>query len=319
MRQVNCGTGFAKNVIRTFALALFLFALFPIGARASNVDFVGTAGYTYQGTTAVLTAERVQNVDAVGTSGFLRLELWAFPSVYAGGTLNGYKLAQHLFGPLAAGAFVENIDSGPVQFLPPPAGAWMLAMILSEYSGVHHTNDGFVVRDWFNFNAPVVFGASEATVIEFHNTILDHYFLTASSIEAAAIDAGSAGPGWVRTGNSFKSGGVFPVCRFYGSPDPGPNSHFFTADAAECASLRQLQLTASPLLPRWNFESFDFVSTPHDGGLCPPATVPAYRAYNNGFALGIDSNHRISTSLAAIQQVVARGWIYEGVAMCAPQ
>jgi hypothetical protein len=42
-----------------------------------------------------------------------------------------------------------------------------------------------------------------------------------------------------------------------------------------------------------------------------------YRAYNNGFAHGVDSNHRITSNPAAIQEVVARGWIKEGVVMCA--
>ena len=36
-------------------------------------------------------------------------------------------------------------------------------------------------------------------------------------------------------------------------------------------------------------------------------------------ARGIDSNHRITGSLTAIQQAVSRGWINEGVVMCAPQ
>ena len=45
------------------------------------------------------------------------------------------------------------------------------------------------------------------------------------------------------------------------------------------------------------------------GGGCFDGTTPVYRAYNNGFARGIDSNHRITNNQAAIQAVVARGWI----------
>ena len=47
--------------------------------------------------------------------------------------------------------------------------------------------------------------------------------------------------------------------------------------------------------------------------------TPVYRAYNNGYALGIESNHRFSTDPSAIQEVVAQGWIDEGVRFCAPQ
>ncbi|MBK9607470.1 MAG: hypothetical protein IPO58_13990 [Betaproteobacteria bacterium] len=45
------------------------------------------------------------------------------------------------------------------------------------------------------------------TVVEFYNTGLNHYFVTADPNEAAAIDNGAAGPGWGRTGLTFKSGG----------------------------------------------------------------------------------------------------------------
>jgi glucose/arabinose dehydrogenase len=155
-------------------------------------------------------------------------------------------------------------------------------------------------------------------VVEFHNAVLDHYFVTASAAEAAAIDDGSGGPGWSRTGNAFKPGGSTPVCRFYGSVSPGPNSHFYTADAAECAFLQQLQATTPSTQKRWNFEGLDFASTPAANGGCLDNTAPVYRAYNDGFRRGIDSNHRITSNAAAIQEVVDRGWRNEGIVMCAP-
>ena len=160
---------------------------------------------------------------------------------------------------------------------------------------------------------------STPTVVEFYNAALDHYFVTAEPAEAAAIDAGSAGPGWSRTGLSFKQGGDTPVCRYYGSVAPGPNSHFYSAFAGECSLLAQLEATTPDAQRRWNSEGFGFVtSLPLNGG-CQSGTVPVHRAYNNGFLLAKDANHRFSTDAAAIQQVLARGWIYEGVAMCAPQ
>src|SRR5438094_9976948 len=64
-----------------------------------------------------------------------------------------------------------------------------------------------------------------ADVVEFYNSTLDNYFITADPTEAAAVDAGAAGPGWSRTGFNFSSGGPTAVCRFYGSVTPGPNSH----------------------------------------------------------------------------------------------
>jgi serine protease len=157
-----------------------------------------------------------------------------------------------------------------------------------------------------------------AAVVEFYNSILDNFFVTANFGEAAGIDSGSAGPGWSRTGNSFKPGGSAQVCRFYGSITPGPNSHFYTIDPDECAALKALQATTPATQRRWNFESLDFASTPPSGGACGLGLVPVYRAYNNGFARNIDSNHRITSNFSGILEVVNRGWKNEGVVMCAP-
>ena len=66
-----------------------------------------------------------------------------------------------------------------------------------------------------------------------------------SAEEVAAIEAGAAGPGWQKTGKTLfahteanDAAGLVPVCRFYGSISPGPNSHFFTADPDECAAVK---------------------------------------------------------------------------------
>jgi len=153
-------------------------------------------------------------------------------------------------------------------------------------------------------------------VVEFYNTILDHYFMTAAAEEAVGIDHGAAGPGWMRTGRSFKAwidiasapAGVAPVCRFYGTPNVGPNSHFYTIDAAECAAVQRD--------PGWQLEATDvFHAYAPAGGACPPMTVPVYRAYDNRFAVN-DSNHRYAVDRAAYDEVLARGWIGEGVVLC---
>ena len=159
--------------------------------------------------------------------------------------------------------------------------------------------------------------AAAADVIEFYNAALDNYFITADPIEAAAVDNGGAGPGWTRTGDTFGAGGNKPVCRFYGSQSPGPNSHFYTAIAAECDSLKALQATTPASQKRWNYESLDFFTTVPAGGGCLDGTTPVLRAYNNGFSRGIDSNHRITSNADSIAEVVARGWSNEGVVMCA--
>lgn len=172
--------------------------------------------------------------------------------------------------------------------------------------------------------------ANYQNVAEFYNNTNKHYFMTSSVEEANAIDNGSAGPGWKRTGNSFK---VWPknsnekdtllVCRFYNA---GASSHFFTANPAECQALRNIEIDQrekaeadkQPFMG-WGFEGDDYrVKVPAPDGSCPSGTDQIYRAYNNRHEYN-DQNHRFSPwpdDLIALQKT---GWVIEGVAMCAPK
>lgn len=166
-------------------------------------------------------------------------------------------------------------------------------------------------------------------VIDFPNDPGGHYFYTGDAAEQAWVDSGAAGH-FVRTGGTFKTGGSIPVCRFYGSMFPGPNSHFFTADADECAFLRSIQKTPMPLdSQQWNYEGAGFLtSLPGVNGdgsrTCAAGTVPVYRAYNGAFTAEgrknpWDSNHRFSRDRGAIVALFAQGWLDEGIAFCTPQ
>jgi hypothetical protein len=143
-------------------------------------------------------------------------------------------------------------------------------------------------------------------VIEYRNTLLDHYFYTYDGVEARGIDAGAAGPGWTRTGQRFVSGGSRPTCRFMGAPGSGVNSHFFTADPSECEAVKHL--------PMWRYEGVGFYWTPV--GECAPGLKPIYRLYNNRRVQN-DDNHRFVADLSLSPDMIARGWIQEGVAFCA--
>ena len=157
------------------------------------------------------------------------------------------------------------------------------------------------------------------TVVEYHNTVLDHYFMTPDVSEQVAIEAGKVGLGWVRTGNNFKvivspgcpsavEGGFHPIYRFAGIPNVGPNSHFLTVSQDECAIVRDR------VEWHWQFEGAPFWATEPSQDVCPPTTNPLYRAYNNG--KGGTPNHRYSTDIAIIASMVAQGWVSEGVTMC---
>jgi len=162
----------------------------------------------------------------------------------------------------------------------------------------------------------------DLALFEFFNVDLGHYFMTADPAEGAAIDRGDAGPGWQRTqaqlgrawSNGIASAALVSVCRFYGNPARGadgvrlgPNSHFYTAEPAECASVKNDS--------GWIFEGEVFRVVPAAGGTCVPGTVPMLRAYNGRFAQN-DSNHRYAIDPAMLAGMVEQGWSAEGVVFC---
>jgi glucose/arabinose dehydrogenase len=149
--------------------------------------------------------------------------------------------------------------------------------------------------------------------IEYYNATLHHYFLTAFPEEAAALDAGAFNGAWQRTGFAFgafhaSEPGAVDVCRFFGTPNVGPDSHFYTADPQECALLN-----ANPL---WQFEAMAFGMRLPVAGACPPATRPVYRLYNNPSTVA-QVNHRYTVDGATYAAMQAAGWVGEGVALCA--
>jgi uncharacterized delta-60 repeat protein len=251
------------------------------------------------------------------------------------------------FGYSAIGADVQQDGKIVVALrLKPTAGSWRLAatrlnangttdttygtagLSIIDSGGVDDVNYGMALapdgRLWMFGRADLtdtdsalavgrLIGTETTTgVVEFFNSILNHYFITADPNEAAAIDGGSAGPGWTRTGQTWKSGGPARVCRFYGvQAAGGPNGHFYTIDSAECAAVK--------LDPGWHFESYDFAGWPVSSpGVCRAGTIPVKRAYNGRFAQH-DSNHRYATSDAIYNQMVASGWSGEGVVFCSVQ
>lgn len=155
--------------------------------------------------------------------------------------------------------------------------------------------------------------SSYRLVYEFYNVDLRHYFRTGSANEAKLVNKGSAGPGWENTLDYFYAwsepgANLHPVCRFYGTPGVGPNSHFYTASAAECELVKQD--------PGWTYEGIVFYAKRPTAGQCPADSVPIYRAYNMRWMYN-DSNHRYTANRPLYDQLVAQGWAGEGVALCA--
>jgi hypothetical protein len=166
--------------------------------------------------------------------------------------------------------------------------------------------------------APPVFTVS---VVEYYRLDVDHYFITADGAEIAALDGGRL-QAWKRTGQTFAAYAAAdpadatrsPVCRLYGRPEAGLDSHFYSASPAECQAVTERYPNA------WVSESSDIfaVALPTDGS-CAAGTIPIYRLYNDR----ADANHRYTASAAVKAQMVGEGWLAEGdgpatVAMCVP-
>jgi hypothetical protein len=180
------------------------------------------------------------------------------------------------------------------------------------------TSEKFFTRDFAT--------ASQAYVVEYYHEALDHYFIAAAPDEIALLDAGAQG-GWKRTGQRFQAWArsydappnAVPVCRFYAS---GPNSHFYTGDARECAQLKQIELgeraiasaQGKPFLG-WAYEGTAFYALVPQNGQCPPSTMPVYRAYNMR-AQNMDSNHRFMVD--PVVRGSMAGWADEGAQFCSP-
>jgi hypothetical protein len=144
--------------------------------------------------------------------------------------------------------------------------------------------------------------------VEYYHGNLNHFFMTIDPNEIAGLDSGVI-TGWERTGFRFLAytapgAGLSPVCRFYRKPEFG-DSHFFTADPAECAAVQVNYATD------WFFENpaIYYVALPNKTtGECPAGTKPIYRFLNIA-----EINHRFTTErTVAIDLSNTPGWKAEG-------
>ena len=154
-----------------------------------------------------------------------------------------------------------------------------------------------------------------ATAVEFFNTRISHYFVSADPGEIAAVDSGAAGSGWVRTGGQFgvfaganDAPGLAGVCRFLAGPRFGRYSHYYTADAAECEALKARG---------WRYEGLAFYVFLPVNGQCAAGTTPVYRSSSDA-AFRNDSDQRLSVDYTAYAKSTTVGYVANGVAMCAP-
>jgi len=192
------------------------------------------------------------------------------------------------------------------------------AVLYKDPSGMHHSlpTSATARNEMLDYLSSTSHGD---WAIEFYNSGINHYFMTAYTDEATSLD-NKPEWNWARTGKTFNVwltqasalSNASPVCRFYGVFSNGTvGSHFYTVDATECAYVK------SRLDWGWNYEGDAFYAVKPTGDTCPSGTSPVYRAYNNG--MGGAPNHRYMTSQTEVDAMVTQGWVSEGTAFCGVQ
>jgi serine protease len=101
-----------------------------------------------------------------------------------------------------------------------------------------------------------------------------------------------------------------PVCRFFGTPGVGPNSHFYTAYANECDAVRKDA--------HWVEEGVTFRAMLPQDGRCADGDDTVLRLWSAGTNV-TQTRHRyvVDPSIAAAMK--AAGWVLEGPVFCAPR
>ena len=283
---------------------------------SGQVRFVGDVRYqlfNYPGTANIAFA-KLQNQHPGATSG--AVEVYLFVSTQPlGSPANTLWFIARGAGPrtLAPGESIDNVDVTVPFNSYVPDGIWYIHVGAFEEGACGNPTCLVDVRtfgrvrvyqtSFYDYTGEPA-GGEVATAVEYFHAAMGHYFVTAQADEIAGLDAGVF-EGWARTGQSFAvwtSGqGLADVCRFFTTAFAPKSSHFYTANATECAARAAEQV--------WQFEKIAFkVAFRPFGGVCPIG-VPLYRLYNNGMTGA--PNHRYTTSFALREAMIAAGFVAE--------
>jgi len=292
-----------------------------VPASCDGVMTVGSVGpYGYRASYSNYSDKYKVDISAPG--GDTKLGDWAgiYSTVNSGNTVPEFSTYKYLQGTSMAAPHISGVASLALA-LDPQIAPELLAYSITYGSRAFPTDSqctkywplcGAGVVDAYNTLLAVNAFKPFFLVYEYYNIDLNHFFRTGSRSESISVLSGGAGAGWRDTKGYFlawrqASQGAVPVCRFYGTPGKGPNSHFYTADPGECSQVKND--------PGWTYEGIAFYVKLPVNNTCPGGTTPIYRLYNNRWMYN-DSNHRFTTDTTEVNAMTLKNWVSEGLVMC---
>jgi hypothetical protein len=143
-------------------------------------------------------------------------------------------------------------------------------------------------------------GIRPATNAAFH---VDTACRTGPSLALGATCAIAAWP------RDAADSGAVPVCRFFGTPGVGPNSHFYTGYAFECDAVRRDG--------QWIEEGVTFRARLPGAGACANDERTVLRLWKPGASV-TRSRHRYVVDAPVAATMQTQGFVVEGAVFCAP-
>jgi hypothetical protein len=121
-----------------------------------TIKLLGTWSYKFdfQNRSVRLTGDKIENQNILKESGPIILRLYLTNSVYAGGDITGYVLAEYVFNPLKPRYYYSDIDKNLGFNSIPPDGNYYLTLCLCE------EEDCLRIKDYMNFDNQIAFNNS---------------------------------------------------------------------------------------------------------------------------------------------------------------
>lgn len=124
------------------------------GSASASPELSGNTRFKFGPGNATVTfgADAIINANDAGSTGTIKVQLWALAAPYRSGAggLRGHLLGGFTLEPLFAGNVYNRVSQTVPASLPPQAGTYVLALVVSEYRGRQ-----YVISDFRNFSTPV--------------------------------------------------------------------------------------------------------------------------------------------------------------------